>query len=138
MVLFGHTKQAASAKTSLIYLTVGALTIVWTIIWYRYLNNNNAQPNTYLWAHGFLATGIVLVLIGLGVGQIGRSAMAAETAPAPAVAATTPGASVAAPGAAVVTPAAAVAPPAGAGQQAVAAGTVPASAVAPAQAARRT
>src|SRR5437763_892096 len=45
MVLFGNTKQAASAKTSLTYLTVGALTIVWTVIWYIYLNNNGAQPN---------------------------------------------------------------------------------------------
>src|SRR5688572_4453764 len=136
MVLLGQTKQAASAKTSLVYLTVGALTIVWTIIWYIYLNNNGAQPNTYLWAHGFLATGIVLVIIGLGVGQIGKSAMAAETAPAPAVAATTAGGTAAAPGTTVSTPAAAVTPPAGTGQQAVAAGTVPASAVAPAQAGR--
>ena len=130
MVLLGQTKQAASAKTSLVYLTIGALTIVWSIIWYIYLNRNNAQPNTYLWAHGFLATGIVLVVIGLGVGQIGRSAMAAETAPAPAVVATTPQPAVAAPAPAVV-------PPAGAGQQVVTKGTVPASAVAPAQAARR-
>jgi hypothetical protein len=123
----GQTKQATSARTSLTYLTIGALIVVWTIIWYVYLNNNGAASNTYLWAHGFLATGIVLVAIGLGVGQIGRSAMAAETAPTPAVAAATPVAG------AVATPA----PVAGSGVQPVAVGTVPAAAAAPIQAARR-
>ena len=57
MVLFGHTKQAASAKTSLTYLTTGALTVVWTIIWYLYLNRNGAGPNTYLWVYGFMMMG---------------------------------------------------------------------------------
>lgn len=123
----GQTKQATSARTSLTYLTIGALIVVWTIIWYVYLNNNGAAANTYLWAHGFLATGIVLVAIGLGVGQIGRSAMAAETAPTPMVNAATPVAGT------VATPA----PAAGSGVQPVAAGTVPAAAAAPIQAARR-
>lgn len=85
MVVMGQTKQAAAAKTSLTYLTVGALTVVWTVIWYVYLKNNGAAPNTFLWVYGFLATGIVLLIIGGGVGVIRRSAMPAETAPTPGV-----------------------------------------------------
>jgi hypothetical protein len=133
MVVIGNTKQAAAAKTSLAYLTIGALTVVWTVIWYMYLKNNGATQNTYLWVYGFLATGVVLVLIGAGVGQIGRSAMPAETAPTAAVTGvvnTTPNAAVAP----AVQPTAM--PPAGTGQQSVSVGTVPPAAAAPSQARR--
>jgi len=138
MVLFGHTKQAASAKTSLTYLTTGALTVVWTIIWYLYLNRNGAGPNTYLWVYGFMATGVVLLIIGAGVGVIGRSAMAAETAPTAGVTGvatttTMPPVGATAPGPA---PAAGGMPQAGTGQQPVTAGTIPPAPVAPAQARR--
>ena len=127
MVVLGNTKQAAAAKTSLAYLTVGALTIVWTVIWYLYLRNNGAAENTYLWVYGFLATGVVLLIIGFTVGQIGRSAMPAETAPTAAVTGVVPAVTAAAP-----TPA----PAAGAGQQVVNTGTIPPAAVAPTQARR--
>jgi len=131
MVVIGQTKQAAAAKTSLTYLTVGALTVVWTVIWYVYLKNNGAAPNTFLWVYGFLATGVVLLIIGGGVGVIGRSAMPAETAPTAAVAGvveTSPGA--------VPVQAVASAPAAGSGQQAVNFGTLPPAAVSPVQARR--
>ena len=77
-------KQASSATTSLIYITVGALTIVWTIIRYIYLNRHDGSDNAYLWTHGFLMSGIVLLIIGLAIGHIGRAARAAEVTDAPA------------------------------------------------------
>jgi hypothetical protein len=144
MVLFGHTKQATSAKTSLTYLTVGALTIVWTVIWYIYLRNNGASQNAYLWVYGFMATGVVLLIIGAGVGTIGRASMPAETAPTAGVtgiagAAAVPGAAgapVAGAVPAAVPPAAGGMPPAGADQQVANVNTVPPAPVAPAQARR--
>src|SRR4051794_6685130 len=132
MVLFGQTKQAASAKTSLMYLTIGALTIVWTVIWYMYLRRSGASDLTYLWVYGFLATGMVLVVIGAGVGVIGRSAMAAETAPTAGVTGMVGGAAVPMGGVATnAGPAAGGMPQAGTGQQAVNQNTVPPAPVAP-------
>jgi hypothetical protein len=128
MALIGQSKQATAAKTSLIYLTIGALTIVWTAIWYWYLKNNGAAQNTYLWVYGFMATGVVLLIIGAAVGQIGRSAMPAETA---STAEVVPGAA-----GAVASSAPSASPPAGTGQQTMTRGTIPASPVAPAQARR--
>ena len=137
MVVLGNTKQAAAAKTSLTYLTIGALVIVWTVIWYMYLKNNGAAQNTYLWVYGFLATGVVLLIIGFAVGQIGRSAMPAETAPTAAVTGVVPAATeqwrrsrthYRATGQAN-----AAMPPAGSGQQVVNKGTVPPAAAAPAR-----
>ena len=81
--MLGDTKQASSAKTSLIYLTVGALAVVWTVVYYMYLNRTGASDMAYLWVYGFFATGVVLIAIGLMVGFIGRAAMAAEVAPTP-------------------------------------------------------
>jgi len=83
--MIGSTKQAASAKMSLIYLTLGALTVVWTGIYYVYLNRTATSDDSsmYLICYGFFFTGLVLLGIGLMVGMIGRAAMAAETAPTP-------------------------------------------------------
>ena len=80
----GHSKQASSATTSLIYITVGALTVVWTIIRYVYLERHDGSDNTYLWTHGFLMSGIVLLIIGLALGHIGRAARGAEVTSVPA------------------------------------------------------
>lgn len=83
--MIGSTKQAASAKTSLIYLTLGALTMVWTSIYYIYLNRSGTSDDSsmYLICYGFFFSGVVLFGIGLTVGYIGRAAMKSETAPTP-------------------------------------------------------
>jgi hypothetical protein len=73
-------KQSFTAgRTALIYITAGTLTVVWATVWYVYLFNNPAETqNAYYWCTGFLVTGLALVLIGLGLGRIGRSAQAAD------------------------------------------------------------
>jgi hypothetical protein len=64
---------------ALVYVTVGALMMIWTGVWYVYRHNNppvgNAEP---YWMGGFFITGLTLVVIGLGVGQIGRAARRAD------------------------------------------------------------
>src|ERR1700687_2401530 len=78
--------------SAVIYITVGVLTDVWSGIWFVYLRNNppHAEETIY-WCYGFLLTGFALVIIGLTIGRLGRSARHAEWPPqevTPAVAQT--------------------------------------------------
>jgi hypothetical protein len=77
------TRPSPAAFTSLIYITVGALMGVWSGIWYWYLTRHAEEVRefTWYWCYGFLLTGLVLFVIGLAVGQIGRSARHAELPP---------------------------------------------------------
>jgi len=73
-------KQAsASARAALLYVTVGALMVVWTAVWFFYLNNNPPEGR-WVWylCAGSLFTGLVLLVIGLGVGRLGREARQAD------------------------------------------------------------
>jgi hypothetical protein len=76
-------KQSSSAaRAALIYITAGAIVVMWTIVWYVYLHNNPAETNTALyWATGFLMTGLTMILIGIGLCGIARSAQNAELPP---------------------------------------------------------
>lgn len=80
---WAQPKQATSATMAIVYITVGALMDVWTVIYYIYLNRHETDDNTFLWVYGFFFTGIVLMTIGFGLGAIGRSAKQAEVAPPP-------------------------------------------------------
>jgi hypothetical protein len=63
----------------LVYITLGALSVIWTGVWYVYLYNNPPDTSSvYYWCGGFLVTGLTLLLIGIMVGQIGRSARHAD------------------------------------------------------------
>jgi len=79
------SKPATAAYLSLGYITAGALIDVWSGIWYWYLSQH-AQPNdsAWYWCYGLIFTGVVILAIGLTVGQIGRSARHAELPPAEA------------------------------------------------------
>jgi hypothetical protein len=77
------SKPSAAAFTALSYITLGALMDVWSAIWYVYLSNTGraASDPVWYWCYGFLLTGLALLLIGFGVGQIGRAARHAELPP---------------------------------------------------------
>jgi hypothetical protein len=83
-VMQSISSASSAAKTSLIYITIGALLFVWTGIWFLYLRNSaeNVQPRTWYFCYGLLATGLVAFVIGLAVGQIGRQARHADLPPA--------------------------------------------------------
>ena len=81
--MLGDSKQASSATTSLIYLTLGGLIGVWSVVCFFYLRTHNGTDIAYLYVYGFFFTGVVLFLIGLAVGRIGYSARSAEVAPTP-------------------------------------------------------
>jgi hypothetical protein len=56
---------------------------VWTGVWYWYLRTNpeGVLPRTWYFCYGLMASGVVLLVIGLAVGQIGRQARHAELPP---------------------------------------------------------
>jgi hypothetical protein len=59
--------------SALIYTTAGALTLVWSGIWYVYvLNEPTPGETTLYWCYGFLLTGLTLVVIGLAIGWVAR------------------------------------------------------------------
>lgn len=75
------TNMTSGTRAALAYITVGALTIVWSGIYYYYLRNHlpdveNDKP--FYWVTGFLLTGVTLFVIGVSVGWIGRSARPAD------------------------------------------------------------
>jgi hypothetical protein len=77
------SQPSSAAKTSLAYITIGSLVLVWTAVWYWYLHTNpeGVLPRTWYICYGLLATGAVVLVIGLAVGQIGRQARHAELPP---------------------------------------------------------
>jgi len=78
--MFIFKQQSASAQAALIYITVGALIVVWTVVWYFYLQSvGDVSRGVYFLCAGSFLTGLVLFIIGLGVGHIGRSARQADS-----------------------------------------------------------
>jgi hypothetical protein len=76
------SKPSSPAHMSLIYITVGALTEVWSGIWYFYMKAYPpADVASWYWCYGFLLTGLALLIIGLAIGQISRAARHAELPP---------------------------------------------------------
>ena len=115
------TQPTFGPRTALIYVTIGALIDVWTLVWY-YTRDRALTNSEQFWVVGLGLTGLTLIVLGLLLGQIGRAARRAEMPPPevaqaeaeiqrtaaanqPAVAATPPAA------AAPVTAAAPVVPP---------------------------
>jgi hypothetical protein len=71
-----------AGRAALIYISVGALTAIWAGVWSVYLYNNPPTESAYTyWCTGFLVTGICMLLIGLGLGAISRSAAPADLQP---------------------------------------------------------
>jgi hypothetical protein len=89
MWVFSRTSGAA--KAALVYTTIGGLLLVWCLVWFVYLQNNppHDQGAYYILA-GCSLSGLTLLVIGLGMGAIGRSAKMADQA----VAVPEPGAAV--------------------------------------------
>jgi hypothetical protein len=77
MAIFSSPSPAA--RNAVIYVTAGTLTLVWSGIWFWYLEENPPINNAvWYFCYGFLLTGLALLVIGLGIGQIGRSARHAD------------------------------------------------------------
>jgi hypothetical protein len=74
-----HNKPSAAARMALAYITVGALTVIWTGVWWAYLRTQEvASVTSYYYCVGFMLTGFTLLVIGLALGRIGRAARPAD------------------------------------------------------------
>ena len=71
----------SGTKVALLYITVGALTIVWSTLYLVYLHNHPMDSSNDLANYtgiGFLLSGLTLFVIGSAIGWIGRSARQAD------------------------------------------------------------
>ncbi|HJZ89504.1 MAG TPA: hypothetical protein VKE40_01440 [Gemmataceae bacterium] len=81
------SNPAFGPRTAIAYITVGALLDVWTGVWYFTFardQQGNLSQQTWFWLWGLFLTGLTLIVIGLLLGSIGRSARKAELPPAEA------------------------------------------------------
>lgn len=74
-----HTQTSGGARLAVVYLTVGAIMDVWSALWFFWMRSHaDSTDSSYFWCSGFFLTGLTLVIIGLALGRIGRSARQAE------------------------------------------------------------
>lgn len=86
MPLLSH--PAFGPRTSIIYITAGALIDVWTGVWYFAFGRGvegGLTRNAQFWLFGFFLTGLTLLTVGLLLGRIGRAARKSELPPSEAV-----------------------------------------------------
>jgi len=88
MPILSH--PAFGPRTSIIYITAGALIDVWTVVWYLAFGRGTPggiNDSTQFWLWGFFLTGLTLLVVGVLLGRIGQAARKAEMPPAEALAA---------------------------------------------------
>ena len=78
------TQPAFGPRTALIYVTIGALVDVWTLVWY-FTREAALTTSQQFWIVGLALTGLTFVVLGLLLGRLGRSARQAELPPAEAM-----------------------------------------------------
>jgi hypothetical protein len=82
------TKPSFGPRTSIIYITVGALMDVWVAVWYFAFGRGEGEAlsrSTQFWLLGIFLTGLTLIIIGAFLGSIGRAARKVEMPPPSAV-----------------------------------------------------
>ncbi len=76
------SKPSSAAHMAIVYITVGTVVDIWSGVWCWYLRNYPPQTSVpFYWCAGLFLTGLALVVIGLALGRIGRSARHAEMPP---------------------------------------------------------
>jgi hypothetical protein len=82
------TKPSFGPRTSIIYITAGALVDVWVAVWYFAFARGEGESlsrTTQFWLLGLFLTGLTLIIIGAFLGTIGRAARKVEMPPPSAV-----------------------------------------------------
>ncbi len=75
------SEPAFGPKTALAYVTGGALIDVWTLVWY-FTREQQLTATGQFWVIGLALTGLTLIILGVLLGPLGRSARQAELPPA--------------------------------------------------------
>jgi len=73
-------QPSQGAKYSLYYITLGALVMIWSGIWYYYMWDNESARSTGNWyiCTGLFLSGLAVFIIGILVGRIGKEAKNAD------------------------------------------------------------
>jgi hypothetical protein len=76
MLVTAKPRGPSVTLTALVYITLGALLVVWSPIWYARLAHAPTDPQDvkWYWCYGFMLSGVVLLTIGLAIGAIRRAA----------------------------------------------------------------
>jgi hypothetical protein len=63
-----------------LYITAGAIIDVWSALWFIWMKTHpeDGADSSFFWCYGLFLTGLVLLIIGLALGKIGRAARHAE------------------------------------------------------------
>ena len=82
------SKPSKAAHMAILYVTLGALLMVWSGVWYAWMLHEGApdagQPHSdgYMYlCYAIFLSGLVLFILGLALGRIGRAARHAEMPP---------------------------------------------------------
>lgn len=76
------SKPAFGPKVALVYVTIGALIDVWTVVYYFAFARSETMSNTtWFFLLGLFFSGLVLIVLGLILGPLGRAARQAELPP---------------------------------------------------------
>jgi hypothetical protein len=75
------SKPSFAVRAAVLYITLGALLVVWTVVWFLYLSGHGGSDAAYFTDYGLFFSGLVLIVIGITIGRIGRSARHAELPP---------------------------------------------------------
>lgn len=84
MPLLSH--PSFGPRTALIYVTVGSLIDVWTLVWY-FTRDSQLSSTAQFWVIGLVGTGLTFIALGLLLGPLARWARQSELPPAEAIAA---------------------------------------------------
>ncbi len=76
-------QPSQGASLALFYITAGILTMIWTGVWYYFINaeGSNGKWQYYVCA-GLFLSGTAVTIIGLLVGRIGKMGKKADSPPA--------------------------------------------------------
>jgi len=76
------TKGSAAARMAVWYITAGVLLMVWSGIWWTYMHRHPPSGDG-IWfvCYGCLLSGVAFTVIGILMGQVGRSARQADLPP---------------------------------------------------------
>src|SRR5688500_9875327 len=80
--MWPFSQWTTAGRAALIYISAGTLTVIWAGVWYVYLFNNPPTESAFYWCTGWMITGLGMLVIGLVLGMVNRSARQAEQPPA--------------------------------------------------------
>ena len=81
MALRSAPSISSLPRNALVYVTVGALLVVWTGVWYAVYHDGPISQSGRFWLLGLFFTGLALIVIGVVMGPLARYERDSELPP---------------------------------------------------------